>query len=257
MSWSSTLSSGYSSLDEDSELEQFYTARTSFLWKPRRKPHDKDAKPARVECQTLTWEEIEQMIKVYNSQVNNKFGMELLPDGGFTGFIKVQMHLQRPVSVAGTVGTAVSSPSLNDTGQRTTFYLPRGTEKQVHLSNSNMAREVISALLHKFHVLDNPRKFALFQCSGPASCMTKRKLEDEENPLHLRLLAGPDMAATRFVLQENETGEVIWDAFTIPELHNFLLILEREEESYVQKVQEKYSSFQEKLHEALAARKPG
>ena len=42
--------------------------------------------------------------------------------------------------------------------------------------------------------------------------VTKRKLEDEENPLHLRLLAGPDMTATRFVLQENETGEVIVSA---------------------------------------------
>lgn len=35
-----------------------------------------------------------------------------------------------------------------------------------------------------------------------------RKLSDEEQPLRLRLLAGPSEKALSFVLKENETGEV-------------------------------------------------
>lgn len=35
-----------------------------------------------------------------------------------------------------------------------------------------------------------------------------RKLADEEQPLRLRLLAGPSEKVLSFVLKENETGEV-------------------------------------------------
>lgn len=35
-----------------------------------------------------------------------------------------------------------------------------------------------------------------------------RKLSDEEQPLRLRLLAGPNEKTLSFVLKENETGEV-------------------------------------------------
>lgn len=35
-----------------------------------------------------------------------------------------------------------------------------------------------------------------------------RKLPDDEQPLRLRLLAGPSEKALSFVLKENETGEV-------------------------------------------------
>lgn len=38
--------------------------------------------------------------------------------------------------------------------------------------------------------------------------MYLRKLSDEEQPLRLRLLAGPSEKALSFVLKENETGEV-------------------------------------------------
>lgn len=39
MTWTSTMSSGYSSLEDDSE-EFFFTARTSFFKKPHGKPTD-------------------------------------------------------------------------------------------------------------------------------------------------------------------------------------------------------------------------
>nr|4LGD_E Chain E, Ras association domain family member 5, RASSF5 [Homo sapiens]4LGD_F Chain F, Ras association domain family member 5, RASSF5 [Homo sapiens]4LGD_G Chain G, Ras association domain family member 5, RASSF5 [Homo sapiens]4LGD_H Chain H, Ras association domain family member 5, RASSF5 [Homo sapiens] len=46
-------------------------------------------------------------------------------------------------------------------------------------------------------------------------------------------------------------GEVEWDAFSIPELQNFLTILEKEEQDKIQQVQKKYDKFRQKLEEAL------
>lgn len=42
-----------------------------------------------------------------------------------------------------------------------------------------------------------------------------------------------------------------WDAFSIPELQNFLTILEKEEQDKIQQVQKKYDKFRQKLEEAL------
>lgn len=49
--------------------------------------------------------------------------------------------------------------------RRTSFYLPRGTVKHLHVLSHTRASEVISALLRKFTVVDDPRKFALFERS--------------------------------------------------------------------------------------------
>uniref|UniRef100_A0A8B9FJR5 Ras association domain family member 1 n=1 Tax=Amazona collaria TaxID=241587 RepID=A0A8B9FJR5_9PSIT len=152
-------------------------------------------------------------------------------DGSYTGFIKVQLKLVRP--------------------RRTSFYLPKGTVKHLHILSHTRASEVIDALLRKFTVIDNPRKFALFERSEKDEQVYLRKLSDEEQPLRLRLLAGPSEKVLSFVLKENETGE--WDAFTLPELHNFLRILQREEEEHVRQLRHRYARCRQKMQEALAA----
>lgn len=90
-------------------------------------------------------------------------------DGSYTGFIKVQLKLVRPVSVP----SSKKPPSLQDarrgTGRstavrrRTSFYLPKDAIKHLHVLSRTRAREVIEALLRKFMVVDDPRKFALFE----------------------------------------------------------------------------------------------
>lgn len=122
--------------------------------------------------------------------------------------------------------------------------------------------------------------------------MYLRKLGDDEQPLRLRLLAGPSEKMLSFILKENETGEVNvsagtgrglapalpgavamgghagprsrwqplclqWDAFTLPELHNFLLILQREEEEHVRRLRHRYARCRQKMQEALATLTPG
>ncbi|XP_045386103.1 ras association domain-containing protein 1 isoform X2 [Lemur catta] len=256
MTWSSTTSSGYCSQeDSDSELEQYFTARTSLARRPRR---DQD-EPVEWETPDLSQAEIEQKIKEYNGQINSNLFMSLNKDGSYTGFIKVQLKLVRPVSVP----SSKKPPSLQDARRgpgrgttvrrRTSFYLPKDAVKHLHVLSRTRAREVIEALLRKFLVVDDPRKFALFERAERHGQVYLRKLSDDEQPLRLRLLAGPSEKALSFVLKENDSGDVNWDAFSMPELHNFLRILQREEEEHLRQILQKYSYCRQKIQEALHA----
>ncbi|KAG5838521.1 hypothetical protein ANANG_G00224540 [Anguilla anguilla] len=222
MTWGSTTSSGYCSQeDSDCEFEQYFTARTSFIRKPKKE------KDEQIEWrkQELSISEIEQKVKEYNAQINSNLFMALNKDGSYTGFIKVQFKLD--------------------------------TAKHLHISSRTRAREVIEALLNKFTVVDNPRKFALFERSERHDQVYLRKLGDDERPLLLRLCAGPSEKALSLVLKENETGEVNWDAFTVPELHNFLRILQREEEEHVKQIVLRYARARDKMQQVLATSTPG
>ncbi|KAF3823149.1 hypothetical protein GH733_010585 [Mirounga leonina] len=222
-------------------------------------------KPAEETQRPPTLQEIKQKIDSYNTQENNCLGMKLSEDGTYTGFIKVHLKLRRPVTVpAGirpqSIYDAIKEVNLAaTTDKRTSFYLPLDAIKQLHISSTTTVSEVIQGLLKKFMVVDNPQKFALFKRIHKDGQVFFQKLSIADCPLYLRLLAGPDNDVLSFVLKENETGEVEWDAFSIPELQNFLTILEKEEQDKIQQVQKKYDKFRQKLEEALreSQGKPG
>lgn len=88
-------------------------------------------------------------------------------DSSYTGFIKVQFKLARPVSVPHPKKGGHEAGGKRCTGvkRRTSFYLPKDASKHLHISSRTSAREVIEALLKKFTVVDNPGKFALFERS--------------------------------------------------------------------------------------------
>ncbi|KAL4622410.1 ras association domain-containing protein 5 isoform X1 [Arapaima gigas] len=202
----------------------------------------------------LSDQEVRAKIEQYNSQVTEN-GMKLGDDGIYTGFIKVHLKLRRPVTVPGAgPGAEPEEPE-----RRTSFYLPLDAVKQLHISSSTTVGEVIQGLLKKFMVLDNPRKFALYRQTHRDGQDLFQKLTISEQPLRLRLLAGPDPECLTFVLKENETGDVEWHAFSVPELQNFLTILEKEERERVKQVQKRYTTYRRRLEEALqkAQGKPG
>ncbi|XP_027000153.2 ras association domain-containing protein 5 isoform X1 [Tachysurus fulvidraco] len=213
--------------------------------------------------QSLTEEEVKAKIEEYNSQVTEN-GMNLAADGTYNGFIKVHMKLRRPVTVlekdANSSWNSENSSAEADTSdKRTSFYLPGEALKQLHVSSTTTVREVIEGLLRKYTVQDNPLKFALYKQMHRHGQDLFQKLPDSEYPLLLRLLAGPDLEKLSFVLKENETGEVEWDAFSMPELHNFLAILEKEERERVKQVELRYMTYRKKLINALeeVQNKPG
>ncbi|XP_038154033.1 ras association domain-containing protein 5 isoform X1 [Cyprinodon tularosa] len=207
----------------------------------------------------LSEEEVRVKIESYNAQVSEN-GMNLAADGSFTGFIKVHLRLSRPVTVEANRGRGPSEEQGGEKGQqtekRTSFYLPSDCVKQIHISSLTTTGEVIQGLLKKFMVLDDPRKFALYRQTHRDGQDLFQKLPLSEHPLVLRLIAGPDADQLTFVLKENETGEVEWHAFSVPELQNFLVILEKEEAERVRAVQQKYSVYRQKLQQALQTHGP-
>lgn len=254
--WGSSTSSGYcSDEDEESELEQYFTARTSFFRKPK-KEKDEVTEPKKQE---LSQSEIQLKIKEYNAQINSNLFMSLNKNGTYTGFIKVHLKLVRPVSVPPSrKGTQSTSGKRGDAvKRRTSFYLPKDTSKHLHISSRTSSQEVIQALLKKFTVIDNPAKFALFERTERHDQVYLRKLSDKECPLYLRLSAGPNEKVLSLVLKENETGEVNWDAFSMPELQNFLRILKREEEEHVKQIIHRYTVARDRIQQTLVGSKPG
>lgn len=273
MSSSNSMSSGYCSLDDESEDFTFFTAKTSFFRKPKHAPKVEAKEEEEGGAKDLSEEEARQRIEEYNSQVSEN-GIKLASDGSYTGFIKVHLRLNRPVTVPVVDGPAQDGQTANQnarlcsegsveesngvsgTEKRTSFYLPCDSVKQLHISSQTTTREVIQGLLKKYMVLDNPRKFALYRQTHRDGQDLFQKLPLSERPLLLRLLAGPDTEQLSFVLKENETGEVEWHAFSVPELQNFLVILEKEEAERVRAVEQKYAVYRKKLQQALEQHDP-
>ncbi|KAM9409408.1 ras association domain-containing protein 5 [Pholidichthys leucotaenia] len=238
---------------------------------PRKQNEAKDEEER--ETKDLSEDEVRTRIAEYNAQVSEN-GMNLTSDGTYTGFIKVHLRLSRPVTVSAVEAAGADGASrqagghsrappegregmdCGHTEERTSFYLPSDCVKQIHITSLTTTREVIQGLLKKFMVLDNPGKFALYKKTHHDGQDLFQKLPLCEHPLLLRLIAGPDVEKLSFVLKENETGEVEWHAFSVPELQNFLVILEKEEAERVRQVEQKYNVFRQKLQQALKQHDP-
>lgn len=279
MTSSNSMSSGYCSLDEESDDFTFFTAKTSFFRKPKHPAQQNEVKAEEEGgLKTLSEEEVQTRIAEYNAQ-DTENGMKLASDGSYKGFIKVHLRLSRPVTVpavegagseAGPRQTEKQRPAAADAAaaegqegasrgaseKRTSFYLPSDCVKQLHISSATTAKEVIHNLLKKFTVLDNPGKFALYQQTHRDGQDLFQKIPLRGCPLVLRLTAGPDPELLSFVLKEIETEEVEWHAFLVPELQNFLFILEKEEAEHMRTVKQRYAAYRQKLQEALQHHDP-
>lgn len=139
--------------------------------------------------------------------------------------------------------------------RRTSFYLPQDTKKPLHITSSTTAYEVIEALLNKYGVTDNPQKFSLYERTDEDDKIRLRKIDADEHPLVLSLLWGEFHSKKSFCLKENERGDFVWDAFQIPELKNFILILNREEEDMIKQIRKKYEDQMKLLQQALDYKK--
>ncbi|XP_022082495.1 ras association domain-containing protein 1-like [Acanthaster planci] len=176
----------------------------------------------------------------------------------FVGSIRIYMNLSRPISIpsGSPLPKACSTlrpydHSVDHSKRRTSFFLPKNTYEDIQIASESTAIQVIQGVLSHIEVIDNCRKFALFERSDENGEVLMRKLADEEKPLLLRLLWGGDSTTKRYELRENETGQIEWEAFTVPELQNFLRILDKEEQDHIQQVQNKYVVYEKRLRDAL------
>lgn len=65
---------------------------------------------------------------------------------------------------------------------------------------------------------------------------TGRRLFEEDYPLQIVLEGSCAHRNSKLVLRDNTYSTIQWDAFTQPELQNFIQILQREEDIYADKV---------------------
>ncbi|CAG9539988.1 unnamed protein product [Cercopithifilaria johnstoni] len=184
-----------------------------------------------------------------------------------SGFVQIHMNFMRPINVV--AGDSLSfldvtneSGSVTTSSVRTitTFFLPRNTVRNVNISSKMTTREIIVTLLRKFRVADNPRKFALYericQSSGNPAIQnySLTRIPDELYPLKIVRSWEEKGEKRQLVLQENDTGDILWDMFEVPELENFLKILEDEEKQYSFRIRQKYDAYRWYLDENLRNR---
>uniref|UniRef100_A0A672P158 Ras association domain family member 3 n=1 Tax=Sinocyclocheilus grahami TaxID=75366 RepID=A0A672P158_SINGR len=131
----------------------------------------------------------------------------------------------------------------------------KGKELRTHLTYEDIRQKV-----EQYNTKSRDHfKMTLVKFKSPSTLFLNRsvlytcKLSEEEHPLFLRLVAGPSTDTLSFVLKEQQTGEVMWDAFSIPELQNFLRILEKEEQDQICSMTRRYNAYREKLEEAMKA----
>ncbi|KAK7077068.1 putative Ras effector 1 C-terminal SARAH (Sav/Rassf/Hpo) domain [Halocaridina rubra] len=212
----------------------------------------------RLQSHLVDNETLEAWVEKYNATSQ---GLQIAKenDGSYRGCIRVHLNLSRPINiVAGT-----RPPSIYDILQEdrtiektlTSFYMPRDAVKAIHITSKTTTRDVIVALLRKFKVVDNPQKFALYErtCdTGQPGKAKLRRLGDSECPLVLAInWSAQSLANKRLVLQENDTADIQWEAFSLPELSNFLRILDREEEEYRCQIKDKYALLRRRIDNLL------
>ncbi|CAI5441316.1 unnamed protein product [Caenorhabditis angaria] len=213
--------------------------------------------------------DIEYKIQEYNKNAN---GMEItLNEDGetFGGHILIHMNLTRPINIVQGVCPPAIYDVVNNTIKSTvktstirtitSFFLPRNTVKTINIDSKTTTRKMIVTLLRKFHVADNPRKFALYECEQNVEneCTLFRKLtriSDDVCPLKVVLNWPSPTCGKTLVLQENDTGDILWDAFEIPELENFLRILGMEERQYIYQTRQKYDQYRYHIDAELRQR---
>uniref|UniRef100_A0A0N4U725 Ras association domain-containing protein 1 n=1 Tax=Dracunculus medinensis TaxID=318479 RepID=A0A0N4U725_DRAME len=181
----------------------------------------------------------------------------------FSGSVQIHMNFTRPINIVADqsgfslVDNNNENSSMKSVKTITTFFLPRNTIKNVNISSKMTTREIVVTLLRKFKVADNPRKFALYERVFADSIdQTIRKCElirinDDAYPLRMVNEWRQSGLVRQLVLQENDTGDILWDMFEIPELENFLVILADEEKQYLFRIRQKYDVYRYYLNQAL------
>ncbi|OZC10615.1 phorbol esters/diacylglycerol binding domain protein [Onchocerca flexuosa] len=107
---------------------------------------------------------------------------------------------------------------------------------------------------------NNPRKFALYERvfhsseSPTVQNYSLTRISDESFPLKIVRSWEEKGEKRQLVLQENDTGDILWDMFEVPELENFLKILEDEEKQYSFRIRQKYDAYRWYLDENLRNR---
>nr|XP_060515641.1 ras association domain-containing protein 3 [Panthera onca] len=240
------MSSGYSSLEEDSE-DFFFTARTSFFRRaPQGKPRagQQDVEKEKETHNYLSKEEIKEKVHKYNLAVTDKLKMTLVSTHG-----TVHVGTGRKTNECKLLGLQSMCFKISE-------YWLLWKMREVVLTSYTLPFRASTVWYRTLMLSGEAGRMVRGTVQYSVTCRLSPhpvyacKLSDREHPLYLRLVAGPRTDTLSFVLREHEIGE--WEAFSLPELQNFLRILDKEEDEQLQSLKRRYAAYRHKLEEALS-----
>uniref|UniRef100_A0A0N5C0F1 Phorbol-ester/DAG-type domain-containing protein n=1 Tax=Strongyloides papillosus TaxID=174720 RepID=A0A0N5C0F1_STREA len=168
--------------------------------------------------------------------------------------IQVIFNFRRPINIIErtneTIQLGTGLPTLL-TGTITSIYVPKNTPKNVSIKTNVKTSRFILLLLSKFKIADNPKKFALYIKYENGKM---KKIDDEEKIGEIKKKLDKEGTIVDFVLQENDTGGIVWESFELPELENFLKILDLQEQCQKQQLIERQRIFSFYLDMELKSR---
>ncbi|XP_072514715.1 ras association domain-containing protein 6 isoform X1 [Salminus brasiliensis] len=126
---------------------------------------------------------------------------------------------------------------------KTSIFTPSyGATTNVRINSRMRTHQVISQLLHKFKIENEPSEFALY-CIHQSG--ERRKLGSSDFPLLERFLQGPSESIMRVFLMDTDEAEVSMDVaqyvnLELPILQRVLLKLQEDENQEIQRIVSKY-----------------
>ncbi|EDV25201.1 uncharacterized protein TRIADDRAFT_56899 [Trichoplax adhaerens] len=205
-------------------------------------------------------QELKEVIQRYNQKSSGLIITMQPKSCKFAGFIHIGVDILRPVNVHPFNGKIKEqlkdSPKLGSSNvnrkRSTSFFMPSGSLQAIHVTSDTTATEIIVTFLEKYKIADNPQKFAIYERVHKLTKYFDRKLNDYERPLCLKLMWNKQNDEEKsFVIGENKTGDICWDAFSVAELENFLTILNLEEKEHINQVRTRYERQENYLRSML------
>uniref|UniRef100_H3A0U0 Ras association domain family member 6 n=1 Tax=Latimeria chalumnae TaxID=7897 RepID=H3A0U0_LATCH len=141
---------------------------------------------------------------------------------------------------------------------KTSVFTPTfGSVTNVRINSNMTTQEVITQLLNKFKMENDPREFALYIIHASGE---KKKLKNSDFPLWERLLQGPSGKIAKMFLMDKDAEEISNDVaqyikFDLPLLQSILLKLNEEEKRETEKIIKKYTAEKNILIQHLFSRR--
>ncbi|XP_059826032.1 ras association domain-containing protein 6 isoform X1 [Hypanus sabinus] len=139
----------------------------------------------------------------------------------------------------------------------TSIFIPtEGSVTSVRINSTLTTKEVITLLLQKFKVENDPNDFALYVVHASEE---KKKLKDTAFPLWERLLHGPSRKIVKLFLMDKDAEEISTDVaqyikFELPLLYAILQKLYEEEHKYIENTYLRYRMEKKSLVQQLRRR---
>ncbi|KAF0986843.1 hypothetical protein HZS_1682 [Henneguya salminicola] len=174
----------------------------------------------------------------------------------FSGTLRIQINIRRPITVPEGVTTLnnlvllsptepnnKSNPTTGLKRVRSIFYVPQGAFFSITTSSDILAPLVVEQIIKKYNIVCSPDKYCLFVQHHVENNTLISRIKDNECPLINVLKWGPNDTSHIISFEENDSADIDWDNFQVPELKNFLQIINIYEKQHICQTEVLYEDY--------------